>query len=109
MKLTPLLLAIAAAGLVTGIATASSGSTHKVPGPRVGVSGTIGPVCARNADGVLRFIKLGQHWLNVQFARTLVRVPFRIMTEEEEKMVSKNFKDIKKQVQEAFKKPKPKS
>src|SRR5262245_22413348 len=31
-------------------------------------------------------IKHGQHWLNVQFKGSLVRVPFRILTEEENKM-----------------------
>jgi hypothetical protein len=49
-------------------------------------------------------IAYGQHWLNVKFQDSLVRVPFRILTEEEEKLLSKNFKDIKKQVEEAFKK-----
>jgi hypothetical protein len=47
-------------------------------------------------------IKHGQHWLNVKFAQSLVRVPFRIMTEEEEKMLSKNYKAIDKQIEEAF-------
>jgi hypothetical protein len=50
----------------------------------------------------------GQYWLNVQFANSLVRVPFRIFTEDEEKMLSKNYKTISKQVKEAFK-PKKKS
>lgn len=54
-------------------------------------------------------IKYGQHWLNVQFAKSLVRVPFRIFTKEEEKTASKNYKDIRKQVQEAFKPPKKKN
>ena len=49
-------------------------------------------------------IKYGQHWLNVKFAKSLVRVPFRILTEEEEKFLSKNYKAIDKQVEEAFKK-----
>ena len=49
-------------------------------------------------------ITYGQYWLNVKFEKTLVRVPFRIMTDEEEKMLSKNFKDIRKQVEDAFKK-----
>jgi hypothetical protein len=48
-------------------------------------------------------IKYGQHWLNVKFEKSLVRVPFRILTEEEEKLLSKNYKDISKQVEEAFK------
>ena len=53
-------------------------------------------------------IKYGQHWLNVKFEKSLVRVPFRILTEDEEKFLSKNYKDISKQVKDAFK-PKKKS
>jgi hypothetical protein len=49
-------------------------------------------------------IKYGQYWLNVKFAKSLVRVPFRILTKDEEKLLSRNFKDIRKQVEEAFKK-----
>jgi hypothetical protein len=49
-------------------------------------------------------ITYGQHWLNVKFAKSLVRVPFRILTKEEEKLLDKNYNDIKKQVDEAFKK-----
>jgi len=49
-------------------------------------------------------IQYGQHWLNVKFPNSLIRVPFRILTKDEEKMLSKNFKDIKKQVDDAFKK-----
>jgi hypothetical protein len=51
-------------------------------------------------------IQYGQHWLDVKFKNSLVRVPFRILTKDEEKLLSKNFKDIRKQVQQAFKKPK---
>ncbi len=51
-------------------------------------------------------IKYGQHWLNVQFANSLVRVPFRILTDDEKKLLSKNYGDIRKQVQDAFKKKK---
>lgn len=51
-------------------------------------------------------IQYGQHWLNVQFEKTLIRVPFRIFTKEEEKMVSKNYGDIRKQVKAAFAPPK---
>jgi hypothetical protein len=47
-------------------------------------------------------IKYGQHWLDVKFGKSLVRVPFRILTKDEEKMFSKNYKDIRKQVKEAF-------
>jgi hypothetical protein len=48
-------------------------------------------------------IKYGQHWLDVKFEKSLVRVPFRILTKEEEKFLDKNYKDIQKQVEEAFK------
>lgn len=48
-------------------------------------------------------IKHGQHWLNVKFEKSVVRVPFRILTDEEEKLLSKNYRDIRRQVQEAFK------
>jgi hypothetical protein len=47
-------------------------------------------------------ITLGQHWLNVKFDGSLVRVLFRILTKDEEKLLNKNFKSIKKQVEEAF-------
>ena len=49
-------------------------------------------------------IAYGQHWLNVRFEKSLVRAPFRILTKDEEKLLSKNYKDIRKQVQDAFKK-----
>jgi hypothetical protein len=48
-------------------------------------------------------ITYSQHWLNVKFEKSLVRVPFRILTAEEEKLLSKNYKSIEKQVKEAFK------
>jgi hypothetical protein len=47
-------------------------------------------------------IKHGQYFLNVKFEKSLIRVPFRILTEDEEKLLGKNYKDIRKQVQEAF-------
>jgi len=50
--------------------------------------------------------KYGQYWLNVQFPNSLVRVPFRLLTEEEEKTLGKNFGDIKKAVDNAFRKKK---
>jgi hypothetical protein len=49
-------------------------------------------------------IAYGQHWLNVKFEKSVVRVPFRILTKEEEEFLSKNYKDIEKQVKDAFKK-----
>jgi hypothetical protein len=51
-------------------------------------------------------IKHGQYWLNVQFAESLVRVPFRIFTDQEKKTMSKNYGDIKKQIDAVFKKKK---
>lgn len=48
-------------------------------------------------------IQYGQHWLNVKFEKSLIRVPFRIFTKEEDKKLDKHFKSIKKQVDEAFK------
>jgi hypothetical protein len=51
-------------------------------------------------------IAYGQHWLNVKFEKTLVRVPFRILTKDEQKLLDKNYKDIRRQVQDAFKKKK---
>ena len=48
-------------------------------------------------------ITYGQHWLNVKFQNSVVRVPFRILTKEEEQFFSKNYKGIDKQVEEAFK------
>jgi len=53
-------------------------------------------------------IAYGQHWLNVKFEHSLVRVPFRILTKEEEKLMDKSYKSISKQVKDAFK-PKKKS
>jgi hypothetical protein len=40
----------------------------------------------------------------VKFAQSVVRVPFRLLTEDEEKMLGKNFGDIKKQIDAAFRK-----
>ena len=39
----------------------------------------------------------------MKFAQSLVRVPFRILTKEEEKLLDKNYKSISKQVKDAFK------
>ena len=47
-------------------------------------------------------IKIGQYFLNVKFAGSTLRAPFRIFTEEEEKKVGKNYGDIKKQIEEHF-------
>ena len=44
----------------------------------------------------------------MKFEKSLVRVPFRILTKDEEKLLSKNYGDIRKQVQAAFAPPKKK-
>jgi hypothetical protein len=49
-------------------------------------------------------IKHGQYWVNVKFPKSVLRVPFRILTEDEEKFLSKNYRAIEKQVEDAFKK-----
>ena len=49
-------------------------------------------------------IKYGQHWIDVKFEKSVIRVPFRIFTAEEEKLLSRNYGDIRKQVQDAFRK-----
>ncbi len=49
-------------------------------------------------------IAYGQHWLNVKFAKSTIRVPFRILTKDEDKFLDKNYNDIEKQVEQAFKK-----
>jgi hypothetical protein len=61
-------------------------------------SACMGLLCFRVPGGIAR----GQHWLNVAFAHSVVRVPFRILTDEEYKLLDKNYKDIEKQVEEAF-------
>jgi hypothetical protein len=48
-------------------------------------------------------IQYGQYWLNVKFANSTIKVPFKILTKDEEKFLSKNYKSIEKQVKEAFK------
>ena len=47
-------------------------------------------------------ITYGQYWLNVKFANSLLRVPFRVLTADEEKLLSKNYKDISRQIKDAF-------
>ena len=42
-------------------------------------------------------IEPGQYWLRVSFENSVVEAPFRILTKEEEKYLSKNWKDLKKQ------------
>lgn len=58
----------------------------------------------RNCFGRLFFklpegqtIEPGQYWLVVQFAGSVVEVPFRIMTKEEEKFLKKNWKNLEKE------------
>ena len=44
----------------------------------------------------------GQHWLNIKYEQSTLRVPFRILTKDEEKTLNKNYTSIKRQVDEAF-------
>jgi hypothetical protein len=48
-------------------------------------------------------ITRGQHWLNVQFQNSVLRVPFRLMTEVEEELLNKHYKSIKDQIDDFFK------
>ena len=48
-------------------------------------------------------IKVGQHWLVVNFGESEVQVPFRILTKEEEKELSKSWEDLKKAHEESYK------
>ena len=59
------------------------------------------PASAASYFPVAGGITYGQHFLNVKFQKSVVRVPFRILTKDEEKLLDKNYKDIKKQVEEA--------
>jgi hypothetical protein len=47
-------------------------------------------------------IAYGQYFLNIKYEKSQLRVPFRVFTKEEEKTLSKNYKSIKKQIDEAF-------
>jgi len=51
-------------------------------------------------------IKYGQYFLNVKFQDSVIRVPFRILTKEEEKTLEKHYKSIRQQVKDAFAPPK---
>ena len=56
------LLVLGALGLLAATSATGAAAKSAKPAPRVGLSGTIGPVCGRNhGDGTLRFIRFGQH------------------------------------------------
>ena len=59
----------------------------------------IGRVFFHLPDG----IETGQYWFNIQFADSLVEVPFRIFTKEENKDFTKNWQDYKKEHEAAWK------
>ncbi len=48
----------------------------------------------------------GRTWLNIKFDNGLLRVPFRVMTKDEQKFLNKNYKSIRQQVKDAFAPPK---
>lgn len=47
-------------------------------------------------------IQVGQHWLRIQFAESVVEVPFRVFTEEERKDFEKNWQEYKEQHEAAL-------
>lgn len=47
-------------------------------------------------------IQYGEYFLNVKFDGSLIRVPFRIMTKDEAKVLEKNYQSIKDQVRKAY-------
>jgi hypothetical protein len=49
-------------------------------------------------------IKVGQHWLLVNFNGSEVQVPFRILTKEEQKQLEDTWEDLKKAHDESYKK-----
>jgi hypothetical protein len=62
---------------------------------------------ARDCMGRLYFkipggIQTGQYWLNVKFANSMIQVPFRVFTKEEEKDFRKQWEDLKKAHDETF-------
>jgi hypothetical protein len=50
-------------------------------------------------------IKEGQYYLNLKFKESVVRVPFRILTDEEQKEFNKSWKQIKKEHEAEYKNP----
>ena len=48
-------------------------------------------------------IQVGQHWLNVKFAGSMVQVPFRVFTKEESKDFRKQWQDLKEAHDESYK------
>jgi hypothetical protein len=66
--------------------------------------GCVGHLFFHVPGGITR----GQYWLNVKYKDSLVRAPFRILTDEEYKLLDKNYNNIEKQVKEAFAPPKKK-
>ena len=72
-------------------------------GPEWSSSATLAPASGGSTSRFRKGLTYGQHWLNVKFEKSLVRVPFRVLTKEEEKLMDKNYKSISKQVKDAFK------
>ncbi len=49
-------------------------------------------------------IQVGQYWLDVKFANSVVQVPFRVFTKEQEKQFKKEWEDIKEEHEAGYKK-----
>ena len=88
-----------------GSASSPSWTARRWPGTRSSCAGSA-PASGGSIFEIPGGITYGQHWLNVKFKDSLVRVPFRILTKDEDKLLDKNYKSIEKQVEEAFKPPK---
>ncbi|RPH50826.1 MAG: hypothetical protein EHM91_01705 [Planctomycetota bacterium] len=48
-------------------------------------------------------IRYGQYFLDIKFDKTLIRVPFRIMTKDEQEVLRANYGSIKTQIEKASK------
>ena len=72
--------------------SSSSPTSTSAPGPGTRSSSATTRAClGRLFFEVPGGITYGQYWLNVKFAKSLVRVPFRILTKEENKPLEKHF------------------
>ena len=49
-------------------------------------------------------IQTGQYWLDVKFANSVVQLPFRVFTKEQEKEFKKEWEDIKEEHEAGYKK-----
>jgi hypothetical protein len=62
-------------------------------------SACVGRIYFHLPDG----IQTGQYYLNVKFAQSVVQVPFRVFTDEEQREFNKSWKDMKKEHEAGYK------